>query len=89
MFRVIGGVGIMTCPAGPPLYLLMDMNVMKVLIAVTKTGQSSGKFLTGDGLLMTHKTELIIIGIVGSIENRREVFTQYSEIIRTMGRMTG
>jgi len=89
MFRVVRGVGIMTCSAGSPLYVIIDMNEMKVLFAVPKTGQSGGKLLTGDGLLMTHKTELIIIFIVGGIENRREVFPQYPEIIGSMGRMAG
>jgi hypothetical protein len=78
MFGVVRGMGIMTCPAGPTLYLQIDMDVMKILFTVPKTGQSGGKLLLGNGLLMTHKTELII----------REVFPQYSEVIGTMGRMT-
>ena len=81
MFWIVSGMGIMTRSAGPALYLLINMQVMKILLAVAKTGQSLGKFLLGDGLLMTHKTELVKARLVWGVKNLREILPQHSEVI--------
>ena len=88
VFRIISGMGIMTCPAGPALYLLVDMQVMKIFFAVAKTGKSGGKFLLGDGLLVTHKTELVKARLVWGVKKLWEIFLQHSEVIRAVGIMT-
>ena len=72
MFRVVGCMGIMTGPAGPAFNRLVYMDEMQILVAVTKTGQSGGKFLFGDGILMTHEAELVITRLVWSIKKTRK-----------------
>jgi len=89
MFRVVGCMGIMTGPAGPAFNRLVDMDEMQILVAVTKTGQSGGKFLFGDGILMTHEAELVITRLVWSIKKLGKGFLKHSEIIGSMGIMTG
>lgn len=88
MLRIVGGMGIMACPTGSAFYLFIDMHVMKILVSVAETGQRGGEFLFGDGLLMAHKTELVVTRLVWGIEKFRKIFTQQSEIIRAMGIMT-
>ena len=89
MFRIVGGVRLMACPAGSTLYRLIDMHEMKILVPIAKTGQSGREFLLGDGLLVTHETERVVARLVRGIEKLREKFPQHSEIIGAMGIMTG
>ena len=89
MFRVVGCMGIMTGPASPAFNRLVDMDEMQILVAVTKTGQSGGKFLFGDGILMTQEAETVITRLVWSIKKFGIEFYEHSEIIGSMGIMTG
>lgn len=85
MSRIIGGVGIMTCPAGAPFDRLIDMNEMQILIAITEGGQRGGFLIAGERFFMTHETELVIVRVIPGIELRGEILTQYSKVIRSMG----
>ena len=89
MFRVVGCMDIMTGPAGPAFNRLVDMDEMQILVAVTKTGQSGGKFLISNGILMTHEAELVITRLVWSIKKLGKGLQKHSEIIGSMGIMTG
>ena len=89
MFRVVGCMGIMTGPASPAFNRLVDMDEMQILVAVTKTGQGGGKFLLGNGILMTQEAEIVITRLVWSIKKSGKGFLKHSEIIGSMGIMTG
>ena len=89
MFRIVGGVGIVTCSAGSPLIGLVDMHVMEILVPVAKTGQRGGILFFSDGLLMAHETEFVVACLVGCIEKLREIFPQHSEVVGTVGIVTG
>ena len=89
MLRIIGCMGIMAGTAGPAFRRLVDMDEMQILVAVTKSRQSGGKFLFGDGILMTHEAEIVITRLVWSIKKLGKGFLKHSEIIGSMGIMTG
>jgi len=89
MFRVVGCMGIMTGPAGPAFNRLVDMDEMQILVAVAKSRQSGGKFLFSDGILMTHEAEIVITRLVWRIKKFGKGFQEHSEVIGTMGIMTG
>ena len=89
MFQVVGCMGIMTGPAGPAFRLLVDMDEMQILVAVTKAGQSGSKLLLRNGILMTHVAELIITRLVWRIKKVGKWCQKHSVITGSMGTMTG
>ena len=89
MFRVVGCMGIMTGPAGPAFNRIVDMDEMQILVAVTKSRQSGGKFLISNSILMTHEAELVITRLVWSIKKLGKWLQKHSVIIGSMGIMTG
>ena len=52
---VIGGVSIVACPAGASLGIFVDMDVMKVLLVISESGQCRGQLFTGKRLFMAHE----------------------------------
>jgi hypothetical protein len=88
MFQVVGCMDIMTGSAGPAFNRLVDMDEMQILVAVTKTGQGGGKFLLGNGILMTQEAEIVITRLVWRIKKFGKGFQEHSEVIGTMGIMT-
>ena len=82
-------MGIMTGPAGPAFRRLVDMDEMQILVAVAKSRQSGGKFLFSEGILMTHEAEIVITRLVWRIKKLGKGFKENSEIIGSMGGMTG
>lgn len=85
---IVGSVGIVACPAGAPLYRLVDMDEMQVLIAVPESGQFCGSFVVGQGFFMTHVAQLVVFRVITGIKNRGEVFAQDSEVLGTVGVVT-
>jgi hypothetical protein len=83
MTRIIRCMGVMACPAGPSLFLV-HVHVVQVLVAVPEPRQSSGFRIEDQRFFMAVKAELVVVDIEGRIENRREIFSQHPEIIRTV-----
>ena len=85
MAGVVGGMRIVACPTGSPLGLFVDMHEMEILLIVPEAGQCGGQLFTGKRLFVAHEAQLVIIRVVPRVEDRREIFPQHPEIVRTVG----
>jgi len=85
MLGVVGGMGVVACPAGPPLYRLVDMDEMEVLVAVPEAGQGRGPLHARQRLFVAHEAELVIVRVVRGIEERRKILLQNPEVFGAMG----
>ncbi len=75
----------MAGPAGSSLDRLIDVDVMKVLIAIAETRHCKSGRLLGKVLFVAHETEAVIIGIIAGIKSFRERLPQNPEIGGSMG----
>jgi len=75
VFWLISGVYLVTGLARTSL-LPVDVEKMEVLVAVSKTGQSCGVPIEGDILVVTVKTQCVILGAVRHIELGGERFLE-------------
>ena len=71
-----GGMHLVTGFTTPSPLRLIDMQVMKVLIAISEICQCCGDFVVSDVLLMTLKTQGVFVRAVGIVELRREEQTE-------------
>ncbi len=81
---VVGGMRVVTRPAGPSFDHFIYMNEMEVLVAVSETGQSRGPLVVGNIFFMAHKAELVIILAVARIKELWEELPQHPEVCGTM-----
>ena len=87
VFWLDAGMWIVTGLAASALGTV-DMQIMKVVIAVTKVGQARSPLITGDVFVMTLKTEGVLFPFVGRVEFRRKVFVEEPGVERAVGFMT-
>lgn len=80
MFHLRTGMGIVAGHTVTPL-LHIDMEVMEIVLTVSEVGQSFGKFLLGDILIMTTKTELVILGPVLLVKFLRKILGENAAIL--------
>jgi len=85
MPRIIGGMGIVTRPAGTALHRLVDMDEVKVLLAVSEPCQSRRLGVKDQRFFMAIKAEIIVLRIERSVKHGSNILPQYPEVIRTMG----
>jgi hypothetical protein len=80
VFWVVRGMSVVTRPACASLYHFVDMDEMQVLVSVSEICQRCGPFVIGNAFLMAHETELIVVLVIGGVEELREKLAQYPEI---------
>lgn len=71
-----GSMGVVTCLAGTSLIRLVDVEIVKVAVAVTKTGDGIGSLIQRDFLVVTDKTERIVGAAVREVKRFGEILLQ-------------
>ena len=74
MFGEIAGVHFMAGPACSPLYLFVDMDVVKVFIAISESGEGGGFKVENQGLLVAGKTKGVVLYIKSFVKVLGEEF---------------
>lgn len=85
MSWIIGGVGVMTGPAGAPLYRLIDMDEVQVLISVSEPCQSLCFGIQDHCFFVAVEAEIKILRLEGSVKHGIEILPEYPEVVRPMG----
>ncbi len=81
---VVRAVGIVACPAGASFDGFMYMDVMQVPVPVPEIGERRSELIVGDGILMAHEAQLVIILVIRSIEHRRKDLSEHPEVLRAV-----
>jgi len=88
MFWVVRGMRVVTRPARASFYGFVHMDEMQVLITVSEICQRCGPFVLGNVFLMTHETKLIVVLVIGRVEELRQKLAQHPEILGPVGVVT-
>ena len=79
--RIITGMDIVTGFTGTSLVILVDVTEMKVMLSITKTGESAGFLCESCGFFMAAKAKLLHPERKGGVELLGEVLSDKPPII--------
>jgi len=82
-------VDLVTGPAGPAPFFLVDMDIVQVSITVAEIGQGGGLFGGDDLGVMTGKTESVVFGIKGCVKLGRILRDEETEDFTPVGGVAG
>lgn len=85
--RVVAGMGGMTGAAGAA-FASVDVQEVQVLIAIPEFCQGGCLCGFSNGVLMTHKAELVVVRIVGGVEAAGKILPEHPEVGGAMRVMT-
>ncbi len=77
---VVGCMRLVTCYACASLGSV-DMDIVKVLAAISETGQRRSLRGKNKCFFMTHKTERIVFDGKRCVKCRREIFSEHPEVV--------
>ena len=80
MLGLVRAVNFMTGLATPSSLFFIDMQMMEILVTISKVCQSCGNFIESNILIVTLKTYCIVLCFIRIVELWWEVFIQYLRI---------
>ena len=78
------GMNFMARPAGPASFRFINVDVMQVLVAVTKVGQSRCAFIQNKRTFMAHEAQIVHFDRKWAVERTRKRIRQNPEMLRAV-----
>lgn len=89
MLRLIRGMGLVAGFAAASLDIFVDVQIMKIQLAIAEIGESLGFFVQSDVFVMTLEAGGIVFGFVGHIEFFGEVLAKNPIVLASMRAVAG